>query len=1308
MNTEPLKPIAPLEMQIHAMRRQSRRWALLLFPLMLATALCVCAQIGLWFVRPDQLPIQISADSTADYSPWERLIVAQFDPRLQTAIALDVTRGINPTQALTLIAAAATATAQAPTATASQTPTLTVTATLTQTSIPTITLTTAPEASPTAIPSSTSSPTALPSLTSTPDVTVTPSVTASWTVAPTRTPVASTSTATSTSTPIAVAQVPTPTHTPLPPQADLYADIRLINTTPGTQLQFGAICGNASGIVVTGLGMSLTLNGVNTPVVPPSSLLAGGIVEIPYISPSPVQNITVDVTVFCAAAQPDPNPTNNARALRIVIAPLALPPTPTPIIVPTDTPVVPPTPTDTPVVPPTPTDTPVVPPTPTDTPVVPPTPTDTPVVPPTPTDTPAVPPTPTDTPVVPPTPTDTPAVPPTPTDTPVVPPTPTDTPVVPPTPTDTPVVPPTPTDTPVVPPTPTETPTDTPVAPTATETSTSTPTATPIVMTGDIIREVWLGLNGATALDINALLADPRYPNSPNLCFVETEFNAPQDQAEDYSQRMRALLLPPATGSYVFWITSDNASRLSLSTDENPANAIPIASSSPFNLPFFNFDEFPSQQSISVFLVAGQPYYIEAMHMENIGEDFLRVAWQGPTIPVRETISGTYLTTDGLSCNAVANTPTPTPTETATATPTTTPAGNPSMCTSTTSSAVSGTLYDSGGASSNYGDGENCAFLIQPAGGGTIEMNFSQFNTEASHDLLYVYDGSSTSGVLLGVYSGGALPPTLWAASGSMYLVFTSDASAFDAGFTATWTTAPQGDQYVMCNSLTTSTLTSGTLYDSGGAAYDYEDQENCSFLIQPVGGGTIEMNFSQFNTEASHDLLYVYDGSSASGVLLGVYSGGALPPTLWAASGSMYLVFVSDASAFDAGFTATWTTAPQGDQYVMCNSLTTSTLTSGTLYDSGGAAYDYEDQENCSFLIQPVGGGTIEMNFSQFNTEASHDLLYVYDGSSASGVLLGVYSGGALPPTLWAASGSMYLVFTSDASAFDAGFTATWTTAPQGDQYVMCNSLTTSTLTSGTLYDSGGAAYGYEDQENCSFLIQPAGGGVVQLDFTAFDTENTWDTLTIYDGVDTSGTVLGVYSGGALPPTLWAASGSMHLVFQSDVSIIQAGFAATWSILTPVPGFVRAINFGGTALVVDGNNWEGEASSNYTLGAGDITECPPGTINPPTDINRETMLRCIAWQDADALEITMINLPNGTYDVYFWRWEDNFVETVDHFLQGVLVENDLTIPVTGWRRMGPYSVVVTNGTILFESSGGHQNISGMEVWQVGTGGPGI
>lgn len=109
------------------------------------------------------------------------------------------------------------------------------------------------------------------------------------------------------------------------------------------------------------------------------------------------------------------------------------------------------------------------------------------------------------------------------------------------------------------------------------------------------------------------------------------------------------------------------------------------------------------------------------------------------------------------------------------------------ICTDTSSTSNSGTLYDSGGSSSDYDHNETCGFLIQPSSTSNIILSFSDFEYENSYDTLTIYDGSSDSGALLGTYTGSTLPGDVTATSGAMYIVHDSDYSIKELGFVATW-----------------------------------------------------------------------------------------------------------------------------------------------------------------------------------------------------------------------------------------------------------------------------------------------------------------------------------------------------------------------------------------------------------------------------------------------------------------------------------------------------------------------------------------
>jgi hypothetical protein len=99
-----------------------------------------------------------------------------------------------------------------------------------------------------------------------------------------------------------------------------------------------------------------------------------------------------------------------------------------------------------------------------------------------------------------------------------------------------------------------------------------------------------------------------------------------------------------------------------------------------------------------------------------------------------------------------------------------------------------GTLYDSGGASGNYANGEALTTVLSPAtAGASVQISFASFDTEAGHDVLRIYNGGSASAGLVGTYSGSTSPGVITAfnSTGQLTLVFTSDAATTGAGFTA-------------------------------------------------------------------------------------------------------------------------------------------------------------------------------------------------------------------------------------------------------------------------------------------------------------------------------------------------------------------------------------------------------------------------------------------------------------------------------------------------------------------------------------------
>ncbi|MDF2436226.1 MAG: carbohydrate-binding protein [Bacteroidota bacterium] len=162
--------------------------------------------------------------------------------------------------------------------------------------------------------------------------------------------------------------------------------------------------------------------------------------------------------------------------------------------------------------------------------------------------------------------------------------------------------------------------------------------------TGTITREVWNNV-------LNKTLADIPFNSTPSSTGQLTIFEAPANVADNYGSRIRGYICPPATGNYVFWISSDNNSELWLSTSSNPASKVKIAFVEGYTMGR-EWTKYPGQQSQPIALTAGTKYYIEAIHREGNQGDHLEVGWKLPNGTLERPIPGSRLSPFSASSGA--------------------------------------------------------------------------------------------------------------------------------------------------------------------------------------------------------------------------------------------------------------------------------------------------------------------------------------------------------------------------------------------------------------------------------------------------------------------------------------------------------------------------------------------------------------------------------------------------------------------------------------------------------------------------------
>lgn len=172
-----------------------------------------------------------------------------------------------------------------------------------------------------------------------------------------------------------------------------------------------------------------------------------------------------------------------------------------------------------------------------------------------------------------------------------------------------------------------------------------------------------------------------------------------------------------------------------------------------------------------------------------------------------------------------------------------------------------GTFWDSGGATINYGNNESLTYTVCPdAAGLQTQLDFISFNLEDNADFLTIYNGPDTTYDLIGTFSATS-PGMVRAAfssptpnpEGCLTLVFTSDATNTEEGFEIVRSC------YDPCQSITAS-------IDSTLPLQDVDD------IVRICQGDQVTFNgsglFSVDGTGASFELS-ISDGVSITGPVI-------------------------------------------------------------------------------------------------------------------------------------------------------------------------------------------------------------------------------------------------------------------------------------------------------------------------------------------------------------------------------------------------------------------------------------------------------
>jgi PKD repeat protein len=151
--------------------------------------------------------------------------------------------------------------------------------------------------------------------------------------------------------------------------------------------------------------------------------------------------------------------------------------------------------------------------------------------------------------------------------------------------------------------------------------------------------------------------------------------------------------------------------------------------------------------------------------------------------------------------------------------------------TTTTYTSESGTFYDTGGASGDYGNDERQLYLIKPDNAGQITLTFNSFDLEDNYDFLYIYDGDNVFAPLIGRWNTQS-PGTVTSSGGALLVEFRSDCGTTAPGWQASWTSST-----LDTIKPTTEIATTGGTWktDDFTASFTDNDNENINYKFYQV-----------------------------------------------------------------------------------------------------------------------------------------------------------------------------------------------------------------------------------------------------------------------------------------------------------------------------------------------------------------------------------------------------------------------------------------------------------------------------------------
>lgn len=368
------------------------------------------------------------------------------------------------------------------------------------------------------------------------------------------------------------------------------------------------------------------------------------------------------------------------------------------------------------------------------------------------------------------------------------------------------------------------------------------------------------------------------------------------------------------------------------------------------------------------------------------------------------------------------------------------------------------------------------------------------------------------------------------------------------------------------------------SFYDSGNLNNNYNNAENLtSTFISTVENNILKANFTEFETESGYDFLYVYDGPNTNSPQIkgSPFSGSSISIEFYSTGRYLTFMFHSDGNTNNKGWKAT----------IEC----------------------VEPQiPNCTTTPNPSNGASfVKSQTLSWDLQLFATYYEIYLGSTPTDIC---YSGRTISPnfTFKSEKNKTYYWKVIPGNYLGENNTCENIWHFTTDTIVGEITMSTNTVSVDTLlfYDSGGSTQEYKNDENHSLTMKPKfNGNTLKVNFLSFNTENSYDKLSIYNGLNASSPLIGIYQGTSSPGTIIASNtdGALTFFFHSDDNTTRSGWEAivtsvgtsTFKTITlkvqnnSIPIANATINIGG---VIKTTNSNGLVSFSVLAGVIDIT----------------------------------------------------------------------------------------------------------------------